>query len=236
MKFAARILSESLGELIAPTRCAGCERQGELLCQECLAKLCQDYLNEQACPKCAGPYGALTCTECWEVTYHFEQVLALGILDGPLARAVVLYKDANERRLAQLLGHLLAECVQANWSNWSKTAEAVCWIPASTEAFRRRGFDHGKLLAIKVADALELPCLGLLKRARARDQRGLSRKERFEGAQNFSYAFSEQCSPPKKILLIDDVFTTGATVENATCALLAAGVQEVRIAILGRTW
>jgi len=232
----ASSLCESLGELIAPTRCAGCERQGELLCQECLSKLCQDYLNKQACPKCAGPYGALTCTECWEVNYHFEHALALGILDGPLARAIVLYKDANERRLAQLLGHLLAECVQANWSSWSRTAGAVCWIPASTEAFRRRGFDHGKLLAAKVADALELPCLTFLERVRARDQRGLSRKQRLAGAQNFNYCPNSRQFPPEKILLVDDVFTTGATVENATCTLLAAGVQEVRIAVLGRTW
>ncbi|MCL2438845.1 MAG: hypothetical protein FWC99_07235, partial [Coriobacteriia bacterium] len=89
MKLADRILNspltESLGELIAPTRCAGCERQGVLLCSNCLAQLSRDYFQHQACPKCAGPYGALTCTECWEIAYSFSHALALGILDGPLA-------------------------------------------------------------------------------------------------------------------------------------------------------
>jgi len=240
MQFKEAILNssfcESLGELIAPTRCAGCERQGELFCPKCLAQLNQSYLNRQACPKCAGPYGALTCTECWEINYSFEQALALDILDGPLARAIVLYKDANERRLAQVLGHLLAECVQSNWKNWLKQADAICWIPTSVDALRRRGFDHGKLLAQNVASSLGLPALALLERKRARDQRGLSRKERLSGAQDFTCGLNSGQVSVQNVLLVDDVFTTGATAESATCSLLATGTQEVRIAVLGRAW
>jgi ComF family protein len=249
MKSVAHILDSrlcvSLGELIAPTRCAGCERQGVLLCRECLALLSRDYVPQQACPKCAGPYGALTCTECWEVAYCFEATLALGILDGPLARAIVLFKDSNERRLADLLGSILAERVRSIWKAW---ADAICWIPATKEAIRRRGFDHGELLARSVADYLELPALPLLTRSYARDQRGLSRKQRLANTQCFMYAGQtppiynlsllpqQPARPLRKVLLIDDVFTTGATVEAASQTLLDAGIQQVRIAVLGRAW
>ena len=223
---------ESLGELIAPTRCAGCERQGVLLCNECLLSLSRDYVSEQACPKCAGPYGALTCTECWEIEYSFEAALALGILDGPLARAVVLFKDANERRLADLLGLILAQRIKASWSNW---AHALCWVPATKEAIRRRGFDHAELLACCVAQHLKVPALPLLSRPHARDQRGLSRKQRLKDAQQFVHT-GQTPEIPQKVMIVDDVFTTGATAEAASQALLNTGAQQVKVAVLGRAW
>ncbi|MCL2606454.1 MAG: hypothetical protein FWD93_04160 [Coriobacteriia bacterium] len=239
-------LFESLGELIAPTRCAGCEKQGALLCPECLSMLNCGYHNTQACPNCAGPYGALTCTECWDINYGFARALALGILDGPLARAVVLFKDANERRLAQLLGHLLAKCIQSNWLDWIDNKSLVTWVPASNTAIRKRGFDHAKLLAFEVAKTLGLPAISTLSRARARDQRGLKRRQRLEDVEQFYCLLTPQVDtqnfgksavhPPSKILLIDDVFTTGATAEKATKALLEAGILEVRVAVLGRAW
>ena len=248
MKLATNIIGsqivESLGELIAPTRCVGCERQGVLLCSECLASLSRDYVLGQACPKCAGPYGALTCTECWEIEYSFEAALALGILDGSLARAVVLFKDANERRLAGLFGIILAQRIRTSWSNWT---DAVCWIPATKEAIRRRGFDHAELLAGCVARHLRVPALSLLSRPHAHDQRSRSRKQRLQGAQQFMCAghtlpnhnskhASQVPALPQRILLVDDVFTTGATVDAASQALLSAGAQQVRVAVLGRAW
>jgi len=230
---------ETLGELIAPTRCAGCERQGVLLCPDCRARLSRDYLTQQACSKCAGPYGALTCTECWEVEYSFEAALALGILDGPLARAVVLMKDANERRLAETLGEVLADSIRAHWNGWLSGA-VITWVPATKEAIRRRGYDHGELLARAVASHLSvsaLPLLARLPKHQARDQRGLSRNERFEGSKQFTYNTQQNLAQsPNKVLVIDDVFTTGATAEAAVLALLHAETQQTRIATLGRAW
>ncbi|MCL2680182.1 MAG: hypothetical protein FWF11_01695 [Coriobacteriia bacterium] len=225
-------ITHSVGELIAPTRCAGCERQGALLCHDCLLQLSAHYLPQQACHKCAGPYGALTCTECWDLQYSFSQALALGILDGALARAVVLYKDSNERRLADVLGHLLAKRVQAQWGRW---AQIVCAVPASTEAVRRRGFDHGELLSRSVAAGLQIPAIQLLEQPQARrDQRELSREQRLAGKQGFRCKRVRRL--PKRVLLVDDVFTTGGTAQSATEALLAAGVKSVRLAVLGRAW
>jgi len=190
----------------------------------------------------------------------------LSILDGPLARAIVLYKDANERRLADVFGFLLAECVHKRWNQWT---DAICWIPATKEALKRRGFDHGELLAHKAAQHLRLPAISLLKQQtqlKTHDQRGLKRKERMDASIQFACTIENASvtkadgtcgvlqtqsgrtkeniingqesyqSPPRKILLIDDVFTTGATAEAATQALLKAGTKEVRVATLGRAW
>jgi predicted amidophosphoribosyltransferase len=231
--FSNSYFGQAIGELIAPTRCAGCERQGVLLCPSCLESFQDHYVSWQSCPRCAGPFGALSCTECWEVNYSFSAALALGILDGALARSIVLYKDANERRLASTFGGLLAQEIQCNWGQW---ADVVCWVPSTKTALRRRGFDHAELLAKSVATSLNLPARPLLLRSKHRsqhDQRGLSR------AQRKSVALQLHCTqrvPSCKVLLIDDVFTTGATAEAASTALLSAGAQELRVAVLGRAW
>ncbi|MCL2525609.1 MAG: ComF family protein [Coriobacteriia bacterium] len=229
-------MKDILGEIVAPTRCAGCERQGAVFCPHCMASLPYLYLQHQACPKCAGPYGALTCTECWEVSYSFSHALALSLLDGPLARAIVIYKDGNERRLARCFGALLAECVQTTWSEWLDPDCQISWIPATAAAVRRRGFDHGELLAYALSKQLNIAALPLLSRPRARDQRGLSRKQRMKGFKEFTVQPQKNKQDLHKVLLIDDVFTTGATLEAASLALLENGAAEVRVAVLGRAW
>ena len=238
--FSESLWGETLGELIAPTRCAGCERQGALLCPDCLEALSRDYLVQQSCSKCAGPYGALTCTECWEIEYSFEAALSVGILDGPLARAVVLMKDANERRLAGILGGILAKHIRLHWRDWLTDKGVITWVPATKEAIRRRGYDHGELLAQAVANHLAVPAIPLLARRpkiKARDQRGLSRDERFIGSEQFSFAKEKDLAQHiSKVLVIDDVFTTGATVEAAATTLAQAGIPHIRVAVLGRAW
>jgi predicted amidophosphoribosyltransferase len=221
---------ESVAELVAPTRCAGCERQGVLFCEACRRTLGTDYAAEQVCPVCGGPYGALVCTECWDGELKFDATVALGVLDGPLARAVVLYKDGNERRLAGLLGEMLARRIREEWGGWG---DVVTWIPASKRALKRRGFDHGELIAKAVAAGLGLPIAGLLQRPHSKDQRKLTRAERLNGSDK---SFTCTTSPPATILLVDDVMTTGATTNDAAEALLGAGAAAVRVGVFARTW
>lgn len=222
-------LLESLAELVFPTQCAGCEMPGALLCDACRDAL-PIVIAESACPRCGAPYGALVCTECWNREWAFEAALSLGEFEAPLARAVVLHKDAAEQRLGAVLGGLLAEKVAARWRGWS---EAVAFVPATRTAMRRRGFDHGKAIAQEVARVLDVPLAGALARERARDQRTLGREER---ARNVAGSFSAAGPLPTRVLLCDDVFTTGATMDAAAGALLAAGAQSVRCASVARAW
>lgn len=222
-------LLDGLIELIAPTRCGGCELPGSVLCEACHAAALH-ATPEHCCPACGAPYGALVCTECWNRSFSFTQAVSAGELVGPLARAVVLHKDAGERRLGAELGALTAGAVPHEWLNWT---QVVTWVPATQAAARRRGFDHGRGIAQAVAQRMQRPCVPLLSRATARDQRSLGRGAR---AQNASGSFGACTSPPGRVLLVDDVFTTGATLHAAAEALLEAGSTEVRIAAVARAW
>lgn len=224
------LLLDTLLDLIAPTRCAGCELPGAVLCDRCRAA-CASIDPRWACPRCGAPYGFLTCTECWDRELRFESAVALGVLERPISRAVTLYKDANERRLAAEFGRLLAVALEP-WAGWG---ECVVPIPASRAAIRRRGFDHAELLATALAAELGLPCTRALVHLRALDQRGLSRLQRGANAAG-SLAPAPGVRVPDRAILVDDVLTTGATLDAAASVLLGIGALEVRAAVLARAW
>lgn len=226
-------LMNGLAELVVPTYCAGCERPHKLLCANCLAEL-ESYHRSQACPICASPAGALNCTECATTTFSFCHATALGILDGALARAVVLYKDAHERRLGVVFGEALAQRVVA----FGQIPNLVTWVPPTNRALRTRGFDHARLLAESMADILGVDAVPCAIRPVARDLRRLDANAR--RAQTLSsFIALEGCSQSvanKTILLVDDVFTTGSTVEVMSHLLLQAGAASVSVAVVARAW
>ncbi len=223
-------LFASLLEVLVPTRCAGCDLPGQLLCDECARTL--PYADPAwACPRCGAPFGYITCTECWNRETAFTRGICVGSLEPPLSRCVTLFKDAGERRLGDILGSLVATAA-GEWSGW---AQVVVPVPASAEAVRRRGFDHTALLASGVARRLEVPLLTPLACAGGRDQRTLGRIDR---ARNVSDTFVPRPGVvlPPRVLCIDDVMTTGSTLDAAAAALLSAGAEEVRVGAVARAW
>lgn len=222
-------LLAALTELVYPTRCAGCELPGAVLCDTCRDTLPRVAI-ESACPRCGAPHGYLVCTECWNREWAFEATLSLGEFEAQLARAVVLHKDAGEQRLGAVMGVLLAEQVSETWPAW---ADVVTYIPATRAALRRRGFDHGRAIAAAVATGLGAVLTVALAREAAADQRSLGRSDR---AANAAGSFYAHAAVSGRVLLCDDVFTTGATLDAAASALLLAGADAVRCATVARAW
>lgn len=222
-------LVEGFAELVAPSRCAGCDLPGGLLCNDCDRTLPR-IDPKTACPSCGAPFGGLVCTECWETRFAFAGAVALAELDGAVARAVVLHKDAGERRLGRTLGDRLAQAVVHRWPD---PPGLVTWVPPTAAALARRGFDHGRSLAVPVAAALGSEAKPLLARASARDQRRLGREAR---GRNSAGSFSCLGEVTGGVLIVDDVLTTGATLDSAAEALHAAGAGAVRVAVVARAW
>lgn len=225
-----RLAWEAVAETLWPTRCAVCDAPGQVLCDRCAAALA--VVDQwDACPRCGAPWGRVQCCECNPVALK-----AAGRADLPLAQmasalrldeaaraVVVTYKDRGERRLAEAMASPMAACTPPAWLS---DGPAVTFIPASAAARRRRGFDHGELLAQAVARRLGLPCAGLLARPRAADQRTLGRSGRAANMAG-SLAVLPGASVAGAVIVADDVCTTGATLCAAADALLAAGAQAV---------
>lgn len=225
---AGHALAASGADLLLPPRCAGCDAPGTLLCDRCRALL-PLISRADACPRCGAPDGVFGCAECERASFTFAETRCAGVFEWPLSRLVTLHKDAGELRLTPILAHLLADAT-GEWAAW---ADAVVPIPASPGALARRGFDHGALMAAEFAHLTGVPALDGLRALPRRDQRHLSRERRARNARA-SLAIFASASVPARVLVVDDVMTTGATLEAATVALVGGGAREVRVAAVAR--
>jgi len=110
-------------------------------------------------------------------------------------------------------------------------ADVVTWVPTTAARRRERGFDQGRVLAVAVARRLGIPCRGLLRRGRGPAQTGRSRRQRLEGP---GYEVRSGRAVPPRVLLVDDVVTTGATLTAAARRLREAGAHEVTALVAAR--
>lgn len=219
---------QALAEIVSPVCCAGCGLPGSALCATCRADA-RLIAPGTACPRCGAAVEASACTECGGRDFAFSAAVCAGPLEPPLSRAITLYKDASERRYASLLGSLLLDACE-RWKGWP---DVVCAVPPTRAARVRRGFDHTEVLAHAVAAGLRVPSALLLDAAGRPDQRQLGRDARFA---NMAEAFTvrRDAPVPGHVLVVDDVLTTGATLDGAARTLLAAGAIEVRVAAVAR--
>ncbi|MGN0295759.1 MAG: phosphoribosyltransferase family protein [Parafannyhessea sp.] len=234
-------LADGMAELLWPTRCVGCDMPGELLCADCRAAL--PWIDQRwACPVCGAPFGWLTCTECardWELA---GTVCCLPFA-GLAARMVTCYKDEGEKRLAPVIAAAMLTSLDEA-SSWpgadggprfdACAYDGVCFVPATAEAYARRGFDHMECVAALFARGAGLPLADVLVRRSARDQRELGRDERAANLAGTVGVVEDVRG--LRLLLVDDVITTGATVREAARALLARGALAVSACSLARVW
>jgi predicted amidophosphoribosyltransferase len=229
-------------ETLWPTRCAVCDAPGEVLCESCRRAF--PFIDQwQSCPLCGAPYGSMQCTECnpfslrdtgWS-RFPFSCCVSAVSFTDATARIVRLHKDAGERRLAACMAYSIACAIPPGWI---VDGSVVSFVPASETARRRRGFDHAQSIAFETAAYVGLPCEKLLTAPRSRDQRKLSRIGRFANMNGrFEVCRGNSGTPmPKTVLLVDDVFTTGATLAAATDALTASGISCVKCATFARVY
>ncbi len=239
---AGRTLLQGLGQLVYPNACRACGAplppDAGAFCGTCKAALLDD--PSPTCPRCAGDVGPFVnldrgCTRCRDVRFAFNRVVRLGPYDGVL-REVVL-------RLKRHTGEGLAEAVAALWAVHRTDAlraldvEVVVPVPLHWRRRWSRGYNQSETLALALAAALGVPCRpAWLRRVRATPRQHLLRSSE-KKRDNVRDAFATRHGAlvkGRKLLLVDDVMTTGSTAHEAARPLRAAGAAQVTVAVLTR--
>lgn len=193
--------------MIFDSRCAGCDRPGPVICRTCRFSL--------AAPPALPRSG---------------DVVAAVPFAGRARDVLLGYKYGNRRRVAHHFAGLLVNRLLAAGVR-SADIDVVTWAPTSGRRRRKRGFDQAELVARRVAAQLGVPCRRLLERTSGEPQTGLDRPRRLHGP-TFRAAPGAR---GRRVLLVDDVATTGATLRSAAAALEAAGALQVRRAAIATT-
>jgi ComF family protein len=217
----------ALLDVVFPPRCAGCDRPGDLLCCACREALSLIDQSD-ACRRCGAPHGQPICSECGLRDFAFEQARCASLLAYPVSRAIVVLKDGGERRYAALLAEMLAQAAEG----WLGPEDLLVPVPASPQAVRRRGFDHAVHLARALGAMTGNPVQRVLLATPSADQRTLGRMDRFTNRAG-AFAAARTISGAQ-VVLVDDVFTTGATLDAAARTLRAAGAARVRALAVAR--
>jgi len=180
------------------------------------------------CDRCGAPtsWPVARCRECAGRRLAFANARAALEYDASVRRLVASWKERGLRRLAVAAAAIVVEVVER------PGVAVVTFVPSDRDRALKRGHHPARALARELAGAWELPLLPALARVgTAPRQRGLSREER---RRNLRGAFEATRTVPARVLLVDDVYTTGATVHFAASTLRKAGARHVEVATFAR--
>jgi predicted amidophosphoribosyltransferase len=212
-------------DLLLPQRCLVCGTAGSQLCGRCRAVL--PGLPPPLCERCGAPtaWPVRRCNECAGRRLAFATARAAVAYDDAVQLLVAGWKERGLRRLAD-------EAVSVMVERLSRVDDAVLtFVPPDRDRRLRRGYHPAERLASGLAAEWSLPCESLLdRRGRSRRQRGLSLPER---RRNVSGAFAAGAAPDC-VVLVDDVYTSGATAHAAAAALRGAGARRVDVITFAR--
>lgn len=214
---------EQVLQIIAPHYCCECGSVGAVLCDNCKYNIIDEPFSN--CVLCLRP--AIIdgiCNTC-EPTYTRAWVVSER--RDVIRNCINLLKFERKKSAAHVLAELLDSVTPALPNN-----TIVTNVPTTSKHIRQRGYDHARLIAQKFAQTRKLQYQTVLKRVSSTVQTGSSKVQRVENAKS---AFSAtQVRPDATYVLIDDVFTTGATLEYASHVIMNAGAKEVWVAVLAR--
>ncbi len=219
-------------DFILTPRCVSCHAPLGYFCHHCIRRI--QYIQKPYCLRCGQPltHGTL-CHACRRGRFHhLDMARAVAVFSSPLREAIHHFKYRHNLRLMPILGDLMAWRVRPN------ALEDYVLVPVPLHPSREkdRGYNQAALLARHLGKRLDLPVLenALIRAKETQPQVTLGFRDRMKNVRDaFTVALPEQVRG-RHILLIDDVMTTGSTLEASARALKEAGAEHVRAYVLAR--
>ena len=211
-------------DLLFPGHCVNCGREGEFICERCRPLL--TFIATPVCTKCGRPVQAgQKCNRCIEEQDDIDGVRAPFSFEGLVRKSIHELKYRNIRALAATLAVFMYECLQTN----HLSADVLVPVPLHPRRLRERGYNQSSLLARELGKFSGMPVLEdlLVKCLHTRPQaQSLDVDERRHNIKN-AFKCTDNRLNGKKAILIDDVTTSGSTLNACASELKSTGVVSV---------
>ncbi|MDD5496057.1 MAG: ComF family protein [Candidatus Omnitrophica bacterium] len=239
MKRAISALGRSMINMVFPMRCVSCgkdmnSREKTAVCGFCMSKI---RLNPKPyCVSCGRSVDKIKkrCRQCENIAFHFKSAHAACLYEGTIKDLLHAFKYKSNLSFADILSKLMIDFVKDNRETL-RGLDMITSVPLGRRRLNSRGFNQSKLLADRLSEEFSIPYVELLnKRRHTGYQSELPKLRRLSNLSNAFEALDASAAKDKRVLLIDDVMTTGATLNECSRTLLASGAREVRCLVLAR--
>lgn len=232
-----------ISSVIFPMDCCVCGKYcSNAICDSCWNDVI--LITDLACRKCSKPYFnqylyeegvELICEECCENALFFERALAYGVYQDVLIKIIHEFKFNNKPYIGKHLSYKLAKLIE-NEDDF-RNADLIISVPLHRNKERKRGYNQSYLLAKELSKIMKIKLLkDVLYKVKDTESQSLkSMKERRKNIRGSFLIKNEGKIKEKSVILVDDVLTTGSTVNECSRILRHAGAKKVYVLTVART-
>ena len=223
----------SLSDLLFPPVCFGCNTRisAGMLCDQCIQSL--EFLDD-VCPRCGAYEQETSCRNCQENDYHFDRARSVFRFNKIIKSLIHDLKYNEMKKVASFLGEMSVNFLQKFQP--FEQVDLIVPIPLHRVKKRSRGYNQSQLLSLEIAGRMNwLHKPDLIKRSRFTEtQTKLGKTEREKNVREAFVLNSKHRLAGSNILIIDDVFTTGSTVNSVSALLKQNGAAKIYVLTIAR--
>lgn len=224
-------IKEILLDFLFPKRCPVChdivDRRGYLVCENCSEAF--TYVSEPYCMKCGKPLsedGKEFCIQCENNYRNFNEGRSVFIYDDLVRKSIYSFKYNGRQEYAKYYAKAIYDKLSDKINTWNP--DAIIPIPLHKSRLKKRGYNQAYLIAKELSHLTKIPAYEnyLIREKKTKVQKSLSASERSNNLKN-AFKIRQNAVKLSSAILIDDIYTTGATIMSATDALKAGSVDDV---------
>ncbi|MEE3420459.1 MAG: ComF family protein [Lachnospiraceae bacterium] len=220
---------ENVLDLVYPRRCPICHGiapWGEDICPECREKL--PFVTTKRCRKCGKPVEDFEtlCDDCKATPHIYDEGMGLLLYNETMRDTMAYLKFKGRREYGAVLGRVLAASVPDKIRRWQP--DAVVPVPVHRDKLISRGYNQAEEIARPLAERYGIPLRTdlVVRREKTAAMKALNKKERFQNLKG-AFAVPDGVRVPPRILIVDDIYTTGATIDAMSAVLIDNGAAHV---------
>lgn len=215
-------------EILYPQTCCFCGKVSrEKVCHECVSKI--EYIKEPRCKRCGKPVRYADqefCEDCKRKKFHYEQGKNVWLHKGPVRWSIYQFKYHNRRIFGEFYAEEMYRLYGQKLKEWK--IDVIIPIPLHKKRRRRRGYNQAEIIARNLGKLAQIPvesqALARIRNTTA--QKELSDKERKANLQH-AFQVTKYWKKVRRVLLIDDIYTTGSTIDEVAKVLRENGAEKI---------